>query len=86
MCFVGSGPCEELITGSEESFRVCVCVCVCLCVCVRLCVCMCVCVCLCVYMCVCVRARSHVCVSELETSTVKPSRTDVLCCAIKSER
>jgi len=29
---VGSGLCEELITRSEESFRVCVCVCVCVCV------------------------------------------------------
>jgi hypothetical protein len=32
VCCVGSGLCEELITRSEESYRVCVCVCVCVCV------------------------------------------------------
>ena len=26
MCCVGSVPCDELITGTEESYRVCVCV------------------------------------------------------------
>ena len=30
VCCVGSGLCEELITRSEETYRVCVCVCVCL--------------------------------------------------------
>jgi hypothetical protein len=29
VCCVGSGLCDELITLSEESYRVCVCVCVC---------------------------------------------------------
>ena len=29
VCCVGSGLCDELITRSEESYRVCVCVCVC---------------------------------------------------------
>jgi hypothetical protein len=57
MCFAGSGLCEELITGSEEAFRVFVCVlCVCVvcvcCVCV-LCVCV-VCVGLCGFLCMCV--------------------------------
>ena len=29
VCCVGSGLCDELITRSGESYRVCVCVCVC---------------------------------------------------------
>jgi len=29
VCCVGIGPCDELITASEESYCVCVCVCVC---------------------------------------------------------
>jgi hypothetical protein len=33
MCYVGSDLCDELITRSEESYRVCVFVCVCVCVC-----------------------------------------------------
>jgi hypothetical protein len=37
VCCVGSN-CDELITHSEESYRVCVCVCVCACVCVCVCV------------------------------------------------
>jgi hypothetical protein len=32
VCCVGSGFCEELVTLSDESYRVCVCVCVCVCV------------------------------------------------------
>jgi hypothetical protein len=35
----GSGFCDELITWSEESYRVCVCVCVCVCMFVCVCVC-----------------------------------------------
>ena len=31
VCRIGSGLCEELITRSEESSRVCGCVCVCVC-------------------------------------------------------
>ena len=35
VCCAGSGLCDELITRSEEYYRVCVCVlCVCVCVCV----------------------------------------------------
>jgi len=30
VCCEGSGLCDELITRSEDSYRVCVCVCVCL--------------------------------------------------------
>jgi hypothetical protein len=37
VCCVGSGLCDGLITGLEESY----CVCVCVCVCVRACVCVC---------------------------------------------
>jgi len=75
VCCVGSGPCDELITCSEESYRVCVCLCVCMCVhvCVvcGVCVCMCVwcvvCVCVwCVCACVCVRACVCACVCDLE--------------------
>ena len=33
VCCVSSGLCDELITGIEESYRVCVCVCVFVCVC-----------------------------------------------------
>ena len=33
LCCEGSGPYDELITGPEGSYRVCVCVCVCLIVC-----------------------------------------------------
>jgi len=43
VCCVGSGFCYELITCSEQSYRMCVCVCVY--VCVYACVCICVCVC-----------------------------------------
>ena len=32
VCYVGSGLCDGLITGSEETYRVCVCVCGSLCV------------------------------------------------------
>jgi hypothetical protein len=39
LCCVGSSLCNELITGAEEFYRLCVCVCVC----VRACVCVCVC-------------------------------------------
>ena len=49
VCCVGSGLCDELITGSRESCWVCVCfVCVCcvVCVCVSV-VSVCVCVCVC---------------------------------------
>jgi hypothetical protein len=35
---VGIGLCNELVTCSEVSYRVCVYVCVCVCVCVQLCV------------------------------------------------
>ena len=31
VCCVGSGLCNGLITGTEESYRLCVCVCVCVC-------------------------------------------------------
>jgi hypothetical protein len=34
VCHIGSGLCDELITRSEESVRVCVCLCVYVCVCV----------------------------------------------------
>jgi hypothetical protein len=51
-CYVlsGRGLCDELITRTEESYRLLVCVCLCVCVCVCVCV---VCVCVCVW-CVCV--------------------------------
>ena len=40
LCCVVSGLYDELITRSEETYRVCVCVCVlCLCVCLIVCVC-----------------------------------------------
>jgi len=77
VCCVGSGLCDELITGSGESgcvcvwcvFVVCVCVYVSVCVwCVSVCVCLCVCVSVCVWcvsvcvtVCLCVSARG-VCV------------------------
>ena len=48
VCCVGSGLCDELITLSEGSNRVCVGVCVCVCV----------------YVCVCVRERECVCERE----------------------
>jgi hypothetical protein len=54
VCCVGSGHCEELITRSEESYRVCVCVCMCVYVCVCMCGYVCVCMCMCVYVCACV--------------------------------
>jgi len=43
VCSVGSGLCDELITRSDESYRVCVgvCACVCVWVCVYVCVCVC---------------------------------------------
>ena len=31
VCFVGSGFCDELLTRTEESYRVFMCVCVCVC-------------------------------------------------------
>jgi hypothetical protein len=34
VCCEISGLCDGLITGSEESYRMCVCVCVCACLCV----------------------------------------------------
>jgi hypothetical protein len=48
--WVEVGPCDDLITRSEESYLACVCACVCVCVCVyvHVCVCMCMCVCVCV--------------------------------------
>jgi hypothetical protein len=54
VCCVGSGPCDKLITRSEESYRLCVCVCVRVLVYVRVraCVCVYVCVCACVRVCV----------------------------------
>ena len=33
VCCAGCSLCDELITLSEESYRLCVCVCVCVCVC-----------------------------------------------------
>jgi len=38
VCSVGSSLCDELITRSDESYRVFVCVCVCVCACAKLCV------------------------------------------------
>lgn len=37
MCFVGSGVCDELVTCSEYSYRVCASNCVCVCVCLIVC-------------------------------------------------
>jgi len=39
VCFVGGDFCDELITCTEESYRVLVFVCVCVCVCEIVCVC-----------------------------------------------
>jgi len=33
VCYVVSGFCDGMITGSEETYTMCVCVCVCVCVC-----------------------------------------------------
>jgi hypothetical protein len=58
LCCLGNGLCVELITHSEESYRVCVVCVLCLCVFCVLCVCVCCvcCVCVCVFcvLCVCV--------------------------------
>ena len=67
---VGSGRCDELITRSEESYRVCVCLCVCVCVCVLLCVCVCVLLCVCVCPVVC---------CDLETSTWRRPSPELGC-------